>query len=62
VFFKHYTLTCDVKAADLTDISVAEAVTQVAMRHELLDQPDEMIQRRGRGAMFLDWARQLAAI
>jgi hypothetical protein len=31
------------------------------MRHELLDQPDEMIQRRGRGAMFLDWARQVGS-
>jgi hypothetical protein len=56
--FKHYTLTFDVKAAGLTDISMEEPVAQVAMRHELLDQPDEMIQRRGRGTMFRGWARQ----
>jgi hypothetical protein len=31
------------------------------MRHELLDQPDEMIQRRGRGAMFRGRARQASS-
>jgi hypothetical protein len=31
------------------------------MRHELLDQPDEMIRRRGRGAMFRGWARQVSS-
>jgi hypothetical protein len=59
VSFSHCTLTFKVKAADLTDISVAGPVAQVAMRHELLDQPDEMIQRRSCGATFRDWAPQM---
>ena len=34
VFFKHYTLMFNVKAADLTEVSVEEPVAEVAMRHE----------------------------
>jgi hypothetical protein len=45
IFFKHYTLAFDVKAASLTDISMEEPAAQVAMRHELRDRADEMIQR-----------------
>jgi hypothetical protein len=55
VFFKHYTLAFNVKAAGLIGLSVEEPIAEVAMRHGLLDQPDECVQRRSRQALFCDW-------
>jgi hypothetical protein len=62
VSFKHYTLTFNVKAAGLMDLSVEEPIAEVAMRHGLLDQPeDKKSQRRGRAAMFDDCARLMGS-
>jgi len=39
VFFEHYTLTFNVKAAGLIALSVEKPTAEVAMRHGLLDRP-----------------------